>query len=80
MIDFTLAWPAASVLLLAALYLTRSAYSHRLARLQELHWRGLVTIAVIGGAILAYIFVTVTATLPDELATSPAITTPTQPR
>ncbi len=79
MTSYPLAWIVASALLLAGLYVTKSAYSGHLARLKEMHWRGLVIIAVIGGAILAYVFVTATAPkipLPPELTDSPQITTP----
>lgn len=76
--SFPLAWIGATLLLLGALYLTKSLHNHRLATREEVHWRGLVSIAVIGGAIVAYIFVTVTADyvpLPPALSDAPAIET-----
>ena len=48
-------WDPAA-LLLAGLYVTKSAYSGHLARLEEMHWRGLVIIAMIGGALVAGLF------------------------
>lgn len=83
MTSFPLAWIVASLVLLGALYLTKSAYDRRLARARTMHWRGLAIIATIGGAIVAYIIVTVTASevpLPPQLTDSPAIATPTQER
>lgn len=77
--SFPLYWLVATLALLAALYLTKSALNHRMARLRDMHWRGLFTIAVIGGAIVAYIADTASTRrvpLPDELANSPAIPAP----
>lgn len=79
--SFPLAWAVATVLFLVTLYLAKSIHDRHLAPLRQLYWRGLVVISVIGGAILAYAYVTLTADevpLPPELANSPTIATPTE--
>lgn len=79
--SYPVAWAVATALLLAALYLIKSIHGKHLARLRELYWRGLVIISVIGGAILAYAYVTLSADevpLPPELANSPTISTPSK--
>lgn len=81
--SFPLAWAIAAALLLATMYAIKSIRLKRLAGQKQLHWRGATAISVIGGAIVAFVFVTLTAdevALPPELANSPTIATPGETR
>lgn len=79
MSNFLLVWLISALAVLGAVYLLESLRRRRLADLDKFHWPGLVVIALILGAVPAFIYNLQTprsVSVPDGVAERPKIAVP----
>ncbi|MFP6705435.1 MAG: hypothetical protein VCE75_05255 [Alphaproteobacteria bacterium] len=77
--NFLLVWLISALVVLGAVYLLKSLRQRRLAGLDRIHWPGLVVIAMILGAVPAFIYNMQTprsVSVPDGVAERPKIADP----
>ena len=74
--DFWLIWLASAVIVVAVVYLVRSARQRRFRGLTKFHWPGTIVIALIIGAVPAFLFYNQTpraVDVPEGVAERPKI-------
>ena len=72
-------WLLTAVAVISAVYLVKSLRGRRFAVLNDLHWPGLIVIALIVGAFPAFLFhnqASRTVAVPDGVAERPVISNP----
>ena len=79
--DFWLIWLVSAVAVVAVVYLVKSARRRRLAGMTRFHWPGTIVIALIIGAVPAFLFYNQTprsVDVPEGVADRPNISTLTK--
>mgnify|MGYP001231767486 FL=1 len=74
--DFWLIWLVSAVAVVAVVYLVKSARRRRLAAMTKFHWPGTIVIALIIGAVPAFLFYNQTpraVDVPEGVAERPNI-------
>jgi len=79
--DFWLIWLVSAVAVVAVVYLVKSAWRWRFAGMTKFHWPGAIVIALIIGAVPAFLFYNQTprsVDVPEGVADRPNISTLTK--
>jgi hypothetical protein len=79
--SFLLVWLVSTLVVITVAFLAKSSKRRAIAKINDFHWPGLLVIALIAGAVPAYLFVNQsprTVEVPDGVAERPNIAGPTK--